>query len=412
MRLSMKTRKELTDVRASAYRASSYQDKKRLLDVFVEETGYSRKYASHLLSRWGLSQIVQLEGHLIELKAGRRKQAKRQGCKKYDIRVDSALEELRRAFNGLCSKRLAVAIQNELPTIGPVLHIPEDLWPALRAMSPATMDRHLAAARKRDPLHGLCLTKPAKGLKNLIPVRTAFNWSELPPGYCQADTVGHEGGKSYGDFCCSLDVVDVATGWVELQALLNKARRWMQEGLRDVRGRLPFALLGIHTDSGGEFINKTVWEFCIEAGIEFTRSRPNRKNDNCYVEGKNNVTVRETVGYDRYEGEAAKDALNEVYRRLCPLMNHFFPSMRLIEKKRVGSKVTKVYDKPKTPYQRLLDDPRVTEEVKDRLRSQHASLDMLQLRQELLDALEHLFTLATKWPCKEARADARASAGS
>ena len=166
---------------------------------------------------------------------------------------------------------------------------------------------------------------------NLIPIRTFSDWKNSPPGFFPADTVGHDGGSSYGQFCFALKLVNVCAGWTELRSMLNRAKKWVRDGLQDIRLNLPFALLGINSDSGGEFINKTIYEFC-DPDIHFTRSRPNKKNDNCYVECKNDTAVRQHVGYARFCGEAACQALGEVYRYLCPLTNHIYPSMKLIEK--------------------------------------------------------------------------------
>lgn len=392
----MAIRKALTDEQASRYRASTYRERKRILDEFVKQVGYNRKYASHLLSRWGLCKFVTLDDELVRLKAGRRKATQRQGHRTYGGQVDLILERLWNLFDRMCGKRLVAAIRDSLPQVAAPLGIPPDLIPSIRAMSPATMDRHLAAARRREPLKALCLTKPVSGLKALIPTRTCHDWADSVPGFFQADTVGHAGGSSYGDFCFTLDLVDVSSGWTGLQALLNKACRWVRGGLADIRDGLPFPLLGINSDSGGEFINETIYAFC-KPDIMFTRSRPNRKNDNCYVECKNDTAVRQHVGYARFSGEVARAALAEVYLYLCPLINHVYPSMRLREKVRVGSKIIKRYDAPRTPYQRLLDDPRLGQEYKDRLRREHEGIDILALTRSLDEALAQLADCASHY---------------
>lgn len=397
MRLTMPIRKALTDDHASRYRASTYSERRKLLDQFITETGYNRKYASHLLLRWGLSKFLQIDDQLVKLKAGKPKRRTRTGRRTYDQRVDVALHRLWKLFDHMCGKRLAVVIRSNLSTVAKKMGIADELFPLLLRMSPAAIDRHLAAIKQRDPLRALCLTKPVSGLKALVPIRTAFQWSDSPPGFFQADTVGHDGGSSAGDFCYSLDLVDVDSGWTELRALLNKACRWVKEGLEDIRLALPFPLLGINSDSGGEFINQTIVDFCRN-GIAFTRSRPNKKNDNCYVECKNDTAVRQHIGYARFSGEVAREALAAVYRALCPLINHVYPSMRLIEKQRIGSRIVKRYDRPCTPYQRLIDDSRLSPETKNRLRIQHDAIDILALTESLDAALVHLASLATHSP--------------
>lgn len=400
MRLTMSIRKALTDDKASRYRASPYHQRRKLLDEFVAETGYSRKYASHLLCRWGLRKLVRLEGELVELKAGTPKRKARVGRPRYDRRIDVALGRLWHLFDHMCGKRLAAALRTNLSAVAGPLGIAEELFPLLQSISPATIDRHLAAIRRRDPLRSVSLTQPATGLKTLIPVRTSFQWDAAQPGSFQVDTVGHDGGSSYGDFCFTLVLVDVCSGWTELRSLLNKAARWVKEGLSDIRSSLPFPLRGINSDSGGEFINKMIVEFCRSRRppIEFTRSRPNRKNDNCYVEGKNDTAVRRHVGYARFSGEAARQALAAVYRSLCPLINHVYPTMRLIEKHRLGSKLLKHYDRPRTPFQRLIDDPRLDPDSRARLLLEHAHIDILSLTQALDQALARLASLPVQSP--------------
>jgi len=399
MRLTKMMRNTLTQAQASRYRVSSYQQKRRILDEFVASTGYNRKYASHLLSHWGLSTYTRIDGELVRLKAGRARSKIRVGHRRYDERVDQALCKLWDLFDRMCGKRLRVAIGEHLEHVALRLGIPEELHPLLRQMSAATIDRHLAGERAGDLLKGLSHTRPTTGLMNLIPIRTFSQWEDSPPGYFQADTVGHDGGSSYGDFCFTLTLVDVFSQWTELRSLLNKAKKWVCEGLQDIRASLAFPLLGINSDSGGEFINHTIYEFC-RPDIRFTRSRPNKKNDNCFVECKNDTAVRQHVGYARFTGEAARDALREVYRFLCPLINHVYPSMKLIEKTRNGSKVHRRYDTPKTPYRRLMQDPRVSEQAKAHLIAEHEKIDIIELTLGLQNALAQLATLAAHYQRK------------
>jgi len=394
MRLTKMMRNTLTQAQASRYRASSYQQKRGILDEFVAATGYNRKYATHLLSRWGLSSYTRIDGELVRLKAGRAKLKVRAGHRRYDERVDEALYKLWELFDRMCGKRLTVAIEEHLEQVAGRLGIAEELRPLLRAMSAATIDRHLSAERGRDLLKGLSHTRPTTGLMNLIPIRTFSEWGDSPPGDFQADTVGHDGGSSYGEFCFTLTLVDVCSQWTELRPLLNRAKKWVREGLQDIRLNLPFPLLGINSDSGGEFINKTIYEFCAPH-IRFTRSRPNKKNDNCFVECKNDTAVRQHVGYARFTGEEAREALGQVYEFLCPLINHVYPSMKLVEKTRNGSKVHRRHDKPKTPYQRLIEDSRVSQQAKARLVAEHEKIDIIELTLGLQNALAELAALAS-----------------
>ena len=300
----------------------------------------------------------------------------------------------------MCGKRLAVAIQDnrDLLMIDPRLEVPKEHWNLLCSMSPATMDRHLKPFRDRERLKGLCHTRSTTALKNLIPIRTGADWSHVRPGHFQVDTVGHDGGSRYGQFCFTINAVDVFSGWTESRALLNKAKRWVVESVQDIKTKLPFALLSIHTDNGGEFINKSLFEACQTLGVEMTRSRPDKKNDNCYVECRNDDVVIHFVGYSRFSSEPAQQALAEVWKWAMPLLNNFHPSMRQVSKKRVGGKVRKQYDRPQTPYQRLIDSPDLPQSAKVALAQQRITLNLIDLKINLENAVDALLKLAEPIP--------------
>jgi hypothetical protein len=186
----------------------------------------------------------------------------------------------------------------------------------LLKISPSTIDRLLADDRKS--LNGMskARTRPGTLLKSQIPIKTFSDWNDQRPGFVEIDLVAHEGGINSGEFIQSLDVTDVCTGWTEVQAVRNKAQTWVFEAIKDIRARLPFELLGIDSDNGGEFINNQLLRYCREQKITFTRSRSLRKNDNCFVEQKNYSVVRRAVGYFRYDSEQELKLLNELYSYL------------------------------------------------------------------------------------------------
>jgi hypothetical protein len=170
-------------------------------------------------------------------------------------------------------------------------------------------------------------------------------------------------------------VTDVATGWTEIQTVRNKAQQWVFEALKDIRGRLPFPLLGIDSDNGGEFINAHLFRYCQEEKITFTRTRSYRKNDNCFVEQKNYSVVRRAVGYARYDTPEEQAVLNDLYKEQRLFTNFFQPSMKLIVKTREGSKVTKKYDKALTPYRRVLACPDISDSDKAKLKAIYRNLN-------------------------------------
>ena len=155
-------------------------------------------------------------------------------------------------------------------------------------------------------------------------------------------------------------------------------------------------MFGIDSDNGGEFINKQLLEWCIQNNVKFTRGRPYRKNDNCFVEQKNYDVVRKTVGYARFEGEKSLNALADVYRFLNPLLNYWYPTMRLTAKEKLPSgKYKKIYEKdPKPPYKRLLESPDLSEECKAELRRRASLLNPIHLKQHMDEALDRLLKLS------------------
>jgi hypothetical protein len=265
----------------------------------------------------------------------------------------------------------------------------------LLGISAATIDRLLAVERKRRQLRARSKTKPGTLLKHQIPVRTFCEWDEQRPGFVEIDLVGHEGGDNSGDYIQTLDMTDVFTGWTETQAVRNKAQVWVFEALKQMRGRLPFDLLGIDSDNGGEFINDQLYRYCQREHITFTRARAYRKNDNCYVEQKNYSVVRRAVGYQRYDTSEELDVINQLYGHLRLYTNYFQPVMKLMEKTRVGSKVKKRYDKPRTAYQRVLESSYAGEERKEALRGEYAKLNPAELKRHITRLQHKLKTLAT-----------------
>jgi hypothetical protein len=253
----------------------------------------------------------------------------------------------------------------------------------LLRVSAATIDRMLATERYRLRVRGRQGTKPGSILKRQIPIRTFAEWDEARPGFCEMDLVAHDGGDAVGDFCQTLDLTCVATGWTECRAVKNKAQRWCFEALVDIEASLPFLLLGLDSDNGSEFINDQLFRYCAERRITFTRSRPYRKNDNCFVEQKNWPVVRQNVGYARYDTPEELKALNELYAHLRLYVNFFQPQMKLVSKTRRGAKVIKRFDKARTPYRRVLASPQVSEEVKCALTRTYLELNPAELKRQI-----------------------------
>lgn len=393
MGLTMSEKKSLTRETVRRYRAADKKGKQSILDEFTKTTGYNRKYAMHLLCTWGQEQMRIIDGKPVKFIVGKpKKPGKRVGKTIYDELVRESLRTIWETFDYMCGKRLAVLIRMNIELLcnEEELGIEEDVREKLMQISPATIDRILAPERKNLLIKGRSHTRAGTLLKHQIPIRVFFDWDERKPGFFELDTVAHDGGSSSGEYCFTLDATDVYSGWVELRALQNRAHRWVKQEIAGIYAELPYPMKGIDSDNGGEFINHQLWSWCNDHQITFTRGRPYRKNDNCFVEQKNDLAVRRTVGYYRFDTPREYEALQEVYRHLCPLLNFYYPSVRIIEKTRIGARVKKVYDNPKPPYLRLLESPDIEESVKKEMRKRASNLHIVKQKRLVDKAVAEL----------------------
>ncbi len=400
MRLTMKARQEVTNATAGQYRGASKKEKGRILDQFIATTGYSRWYARLVLRHEG--RRLQTDKQTIVV-VERKSRTKRKRTRYYDEKVQTALVKLWRIMDYICGKRL----QPQLPEFITVLErhnefrCDRETKTKLLRISAASIDRLLITERRKYELRGRAGTKPGTLLKKQIPIRTFAEWNEQQPGFVEIDLVAHDGGLGAGDYCQTLDLTDIATTWTETMAVRNKAQTWVFAALKELRQKLPFPLLGIDSDNGSEFINQYLVAYCQQQKLSFTRSRPYRKNDNCFVEQKNYSVVRRAVGYQRYDTESQLHLLNELYATLRLYSNFFQPTMKLQAKERVGSKVTKRYDRAQTPYQRVLASPKVSQAAKERLRAKYQTLNPAALKRKLMRLQDQLVkTTGTNKPVR------------
>jgi hypothetical protein len=250
----------------------------------------------------------------------------------------------------------------------------------LLTLSPATADRLLRPFRQP---HGVSTTKPGRLLKQQIPVRTFAEWSDARPGFLEADLVAHCGGVAEGAFLYTLTLTDVATAWTECLPLLHRTQDAVVQALDRARKLLPFPLLGLDTDNGGEFLNAELLAYCEREQVTFTRGRTANKNDQCYVEQKNGSVVRQLVGYERFEGERAYRQLAELYRAVRLYVNFFQPSLKLRAKQREGGRVQRSYEPARTPFQQVLATDVLPTETRDRLTTLYQALDPVRLLRQI-----------------------------
>lgn len=358
------------------YKKARKSQKKIILNEFTNTLGYERKHAIKLLNgKYHYITGVIHKHHRI-----------------YTKDDADTLEQVCELLGWICSKRIKPQLKlsvKELIKAGKLILTAEDRKRVV-GMSAATMDRLLKRYRKRPKLKGRSYTKSGTLLKSQIPIRTFSEWNENKVGFEEIDLVGHDGGIAKGDFAHTLNWTDVKCCWSEQVAVINKAQVHVFAGIERIRARLPFPLLGIDSDSGSEFINAHLYRYCIQEKITFTRGRPGKKNDNPFVEEKNDSIVRNWIGYGRFDTQAQVDTLNELYELLRLYTNFFLPVMKLKKKIRIGSKIKKIHDKATTPYKRVVRARDVSKEVKDKLRTQYQTLSLVGLKEKIDDVLKRL----------------------
>jgi hypothetical protein len=380
----MTTRRELIEAIGARYRDVATSEKKTILDEFVALTGYHRKHATRVLG-----------------KASRVEQKVPVRDRVYDEAVRQALIVLWEAGDRICGKRLKPLIPVLITAMERHGHLNLDALVKARLLqiSAATIDRSLSDARAHIDGKRRRRTGIGAAIRRSIPVRTFSDWRDPPPGYFEVDMVEHCGGpKSDGDFVHTLTLTDIASGWTECVAMPLRNQSLVVEALIVAQDDLPFAMLGIDTDNDSAFMNQTVFDHCKAKGLEQTRSRAYKKNDQAWVEQKNGAIVRRLVGYGRLSGLAATHALAELYVASRLYINFFQPSFKLKAKTRDGARVSKTYHAPATPCDRLLASAEVSEKIKSSLREQFDQLDPVSLLRDIRVAQKVLSEMSAPGP--------------
>ncbi len=392
----MAARYEVTKKYAQAYAEAPKQGKSVILDQVVEVTGWNRDHARQQL----VARLRQAPGRAVATVTviDRRKT---RPCKySYDARL--VLQKVWATSGGSCGQYLAPAMTDWLDAMeaeGSLVpghdRYGPDVRTELEAMSAATIDRYLAPARAKDPIRGKSATKPGAMLRNSISIRKAGDEVASEPGFFEVDTVAHRGPTLKGEFCRSVNFTDVHIGWVFTAAVRNNARVHILAAFDAFVDEVPFAVTGIDCDNGSEFINHDLVGWAGQRGVFFTRSRPYKKNDQATIESKNNHLVRRYGFYHRYDTATELALLRELWKLVNDRLNFFTPTKKPLgwSTDTVGRR-KRLYDKPRSPYQRLLDAGVLSPVQESELATYKAAIRPVALHRRITEIQHELTRLA------------------
>ena len=369
--MSLKSRKELVKKAKGRYLKATKPEKVLILDELSQNTGLARNY---------LIQILSAKVDLDYINPINRKRRV-----SYDANVVHYLKKIWTIFDYPCGQRLAPMMSEYVLVLEKFKEviIPDSVKEKVLKIKSATIDRRLEKFRTFRHKKTFSTTKPGSLLKKNIPIKTS-SWDETRLGYGELDTVAHCGNSAAGEFIFTLTYTDIASQWTISEAVMSKGQMGIKLALENIAKRLPFTLKGIDPDNGSEFINWQLYRHCLAHNIEFTRGRPYAKNDNAHIEQKNYTHVRKLMGYGRMDKEWQLNKMNDLYWNEQDFYKNFFLSnKKLIEKKRVGTKIVKKYDIPRTPFQRLLENKEFTEREKEKLKMIYAKLNPAELKRNL-----------------------------
>jgi len=378
-RMDMQSRNQYLKVLRERYlKAKVKEEKTQILDQYCRNTGQARKY------------VIRKIQPGVDLGPKQRKKRK----ETYNGEVKAALAKVWGIFDCPCGQRLKPILEVELDRLRYLgeVEVSNEVVLKLRTMSSATIDRKLK--HQREVLHLLRPKggpKPGSLLKRKIPIRLT-EWDTSKMGYVEMDMVVHCGSSTFGEYINTLSTTEVSSGWWEAEAIIGKSQQSTFQALKQIRERAPSDWKGLDSDNGSEFINDILYKYCRREKLEFTRSRPSRKNDNAYIEQKNWTHVRKILGYLRYDTFAELSIINDLYRGDLRLYKNFFqPVMKLVSKERIGGSVKRKYAAPRTPYHRLMDSGQISDETRKQLERAYLNLNPAQLKRSIDTKLDMLY---------------------
>ena len=348
--MDMRSRNQyLKTLREKYLKTKSKKDKGKILNEYCQNTGQDRKY------------VIKKMRFKVKLKEGQRKKRKEY----YDGYVKAALVKVWEIFDFACGQRLKSSLTKEMiERLRKLeeLDCSDQVAKQLTEVSARTIDEKLRHQKEvLRQLQKKGQSKQKSLLLKKIPIKIHGELDNQQIGNMQIDYVEHCGSSAAGEFVCTIDSTCIASGWEEWEAVMGRGQFPTKEGLDRARFRSPFSWIEIHSDTDKGFVNAHLVKYSEETNLGFSRSRPYKKNDNCYVEQKNWFSIRKKFGYLRFDTEKERDLFNDLFRNELRLYKNFFlPRMKLKEKVRVGSKIHRKYYPAKTPYQYLMESNQIS----------------------------------------------------
>ncbi len=375
--MNQTTRKQVLEKLRRRYETAGAEHKGKLLDQAVQLLGYHRKAAIRALRQRPQPRgPVILTGRPVQFEPGL---------------LLPWLRPIWQATDFACGQRLVAMLPEWIPAYEQhERRLPGEVRDKLLLASGRTLDRLLAPLRGQGA--GRSLTRPGTLLRQQIPIRGSL-WEDNKPGWLETDTVALCGGSVAGEFVWMVDGVDYATTWVEVRAMWGRGQEGTLAALQDVEASLPFALLGLDSDNGGEFINHHVLQWLQKRPqpVFMTRSRPNKKDDNAHVEQKNWTHVRQWFGYERYGHADLVEPMNVLLKGpYGQLLNYFHASLNRKRKKHVDGKLRRVYGAAQTPLARVLASAVVTDATKEKLRQKKSGLNPFALKLAVTKSMKEI----------------------
>lgn len=385
--MDMKSRNQYlkTLIGKRGYLLSSKKEKTELLNEFVVNTGQNRK--------WIITKIRSGQ----YLKSGQ-EYAKRKRKQKYTNETIQHLKYIWKMFEYPCGARMESILREETDHLIALreLNCSEETVKQLKTISAKTIDRKLFNAKVEERVKNKYKKKIHPLLYNQIPVKVFSDQDRANLGNIQADLVEHCGQSAFGPFIATISATDIYSGWWQGRSVMNMGQEAVQVGLAGLKRESPFVWQSFHSDNDKAFINKFFYGYCRKEKLFFSRSRPYKKNDNCLVEEKNRTHIRQIVGYRRYDTLEELEILNELWDRVAEFKNFFEPSMKLMSKERVNGHIKRKYDKPITPYQRILNYGPLSDGAKRELQEYYSSLNPARLKRDIEKLQTALYEVYTR----------------